>query len=360
MAEMNPREMQQALAQPFAPEDLEWRIQTTSKDKTRGMAVPYVTNRAIQTRLDEVCGPDNWYNDFKPWHANGKKESQLCGIAIHFEGRGWITKWDGAEDSDIESVKGGLSDSMKRAAVQWGIGRVLYNLDSVWVDIEQVGSSFVIKNSERSKLDNAYLSALQRLGLKPVAASGIQSLLTPKSAPEPKPPKNENPAPAPKQEQPQGQNQAPRQQVQASNGQQPAQQGQPPRGQQPRQQAARQTMQAQPDAVQKAFGNAIRPDNSGAGHTLPFGNVQQAPQPAPELYTVLDAKVQGGMSGSNTLVYLETPQKKQLYAYVRGVRQELTRGTQLCNVKLKTQKQDTVAFYVLEAYEIYQQVQQAA
>ena len=72
-------EMQQALAQPFAPEDLEWRIQTTSKDKTRGMAVPYVTNRAIQTRLDEVCGPDNWYNDFKPWHANGKKESQLCG-----------------------------------------------------------------------------------------------------------------------------------------------------------------------------------------------------------------------------------------------------------------------------------------
>ena len=369
MSEMNPREMQQALAQPFAPEDLEWRIQTTSKDKTRGMAVPYVTNRAIQTRLDEVCGPDNWYNDFKPWHANGKKESQLCGIAIHFEGRGWITKWDGAEDSDIESIKGGLSDSMKRAAVQWGIGRVLYNMDSVWVDIEQVGSSFVIKNSERCKLDNAYLSALQRLGLKPAAASGIQSLLTPKSAPEQKTPKNENPAPAPKQDQPQGQNQAParqapRQQVQASNGQQSAQQGQPPRDQQPRQQAPRQTMQApqqaRSDTFQKAFGNAHRPDSSGAGHTMPFGTVQQAPQPAPELYTVLDAKVQGGMSGSNTLVYLETPQKKQLYAYVRGVRQELIRGAQLCNVKLKTQKQDTVAFYVLEAYEIYQQVQQAA
>lgn len=360
MAEMNPREMQQALAQPFAPEDLEWRIQTTSKDKTRGMAVPYVTNRAIQTRLDEVCGPDNWYNDFKPWHANGKKESQLCGIAIHFEGRGWITKWDGAEDSDIESVKGGLSDSMKRAAVQWGIGRVLYNLDSVWVDIEQVGSSFVIKNSERSKLDNAYLSALQRLGLKPAAASGIQPLLTPKSAPEPKSPKNEKPAPAPKQEQPQGQIQAPRQQGQAPNGQQPAQQGQPPRGQQPRQQAARQTMQAQPDAFQKAFGNAIRPDNSGAGHTLPFGNVQQAPQPAPELYTVLDTKVQGGMSGSNTLVNLETPEKKQLYAYVRGARPELVSGVQLSHVKLTTRKQDTVIFYVLETYEVFRSGQQAA
>ena len=355
MQELTSRQIQQALAQPFAPEDLEWRLQQAYEDKMRGMAVPYVTNRAIQNRLDEVCGPENWYNDFKPWHSNGKKESQLCGIAIHFEGRGWITKWDGAEDSDIEPVKGGLSDSMKRAAYQWGIGRVLYSLDTVWVDIERKGRSLVIKDSERAKLDNAYLSALQRLGLKPAAASGIQSLLTPKSAPEPKSPKNESPAPAPKQEQPQGQ---------APNSQQPVQQGRPPRGQQPRQQAPRQTMQApqqaQPDAFQKAFGNAIRPDSSGAGHALPFGNVQQTPQPAPEIYTVLDAKVQGGMSGSNTLVYLETPQKKQLYAYVRGVRQELTRGTQLCNVKLKTQKQDTVAFYVLEAYEIYQQVQQAA
>ena len=128
MAQLNPKEMQQALALPFAPEDLEWRLQNTIEEKMRGLAVPYVTNRAIQNRLDEVCGPENWYNDFKPWHSNGKKEAQLCGIAIYFEGRGFITKWDGAEDSDIEAVKGGLSDSMKRAAVQWGIGRVLYDL----------------------------------------------------------------------------------------------------------------------------------------------------------------------------------------------------------------------------------------
>ena len=122
----DPREIQTALSKPFAPEDLEWRLQQTFEDKMRGIAVPYVTNRAIQNRLDESVGPENWYNSYKPWHGAGKKEAQLCGIAIYFEGRGFITKWDGAEDSDIEPVKGGLSDSMKRAAVQWGIGRVLY------------------------------------------------------------------------------------------------------------------------------------------------------------------------------------------------------------------------------------------
>ncbi len=310
MPQMNPREMQKALALPFAPEDLEWRIQTTSKDKTRGMAVPYVTNRAIQTRLDEVCGPDNWYNDFKPWHANGKKESQLCGIAIHFEGKGFITKWDGAEDSDIESVKGGLSDSMKRAAVQWGIGRVLYNMDSVWVDIEQYGSSYVIKNSERAKLDNAYLNALKRLGLEPAKASGIQSLLTPKTAPDQKIPPNEKSDPVSQKEQNRAQQKpAPASQEQSLQGQTTARQTQPT---------------------------------------------------VPELFTVLDAKVQSGMSGSNTVVRLESPDRKPFYAYVRGSHPELLRGMQLFNVKLTTRKQDNVIFYVVESYEIYVQTQQAA
>lgn len=78
-----------------------------------------------------------------------EKDAQLCGIAIYFEGKGFITKWDGAEDSDIEPIKGGLSDSMKRAAYQWGIGRVLYSLDTVWVDIERRGRSYIIKASER-------------------------------------------------------------------------------------------------------------------------------------------------------------------------------------------------------------------
>lgn len=48
------------------------------------------------------------------------------------------------------------------------------------------------------------------------------------------------------------------------------------------------------------------------------------------------------------------------YAYVRGVRPELTPGTQLSHVRLTTRKQDTVVFCVLESYEVYQQGQQAA
>jgi len=44
------REMQAALAKPFAPEDLEWRLQNTNEEKMRGMAVPYVTNHSEPSR----------------------------------------------------------------------------------------------------------------------------------------------------------------------------------------------------------------------------------------------------------------------------------------------------------------------
>ena len=150
MAQKDAKTIRAELAQPFAPEDLEWRLQRADKDGKWGIAVPFVTNRAIQNRLDDVVGPENWYNDFKPWHGDGKKAAQICGISIYFaEHQCFITKWDGAENSDIEPVKGGLSDSMKRAAVQWGIGRVLYNMNAVFVDVEQKGSSWIIRDGQQ-------------------------------------------------------------------------------------------------------------------------------------------------------------------------------------------------------------------
>ena len=76
MAQKDARAIQAELAKPFAAEDLEWRLQKAVEAQKRGIAVPFVTNRAIQNRLDDVVGPDCWYNDFKPWHAAGKKEAK--------------------------------------------------------------------------------------------------------------------------------------------------------------------------------------------------------------------------------------------------------------------------------------------
>lgn len=139
---MNSQDIAKELAKPFHPDDIEWRVGSTNADKTRGLALAYVTNRAIQNRLDEVFGPFGWQNQFREW----KVTSQICGISVwDVEKKEWITKWDGADDSQTEAVKGGLSDSMKRAGYQWGIGRYLYNLESQWMPIEQRGKTYVLK-----------------------------------------------------------------------------------------------------------------------------------------------------------------------------------------------------------------------
>lgn len=129
------------LQKPFLPDEIEWRVGSTNKDKTKGLALAYVTNRAIQNRLDEVFGPFGWKNEYKEWKGN----SQICGISVWDEGkREWITKWDGADDSNTEAVKGGLSDAMKRAGYQWGIGRYLYKLPQKWMELKQQGSSYAL------------------------------------------------------------------------------------------------------------------------------------------------------------------------------------------------------------------------
>ena len=50
------QEIMKRLRAPFAPEEIEWRVGATTKDKAKGMALAFVTNRAIQNRLDEVFG----------------------------------------------------------------------------------------------------------------------------------------------------------------------------------------------------------------------------------------------------------------------------------------------------------------
>jgi len=117
-----------SLQKPFEESDIQWRVQQAgipASGKPYVMAIPYVSNRAIQKRLDEVFGPFGWENAYMPT-PDGK--GYLCGITIHSEKRS-VTKWDGAEYTNIEPLKGALSDSMKRSAVQLGIGRYLYNLE---------------------------------------------------------------------------------------------------------------------------------------------------------------------------------------------------------------------------------------
>ena len=128
------------LSKPFGQSDIEWRAGATNQDKTRALALAYITSRAVMDRLDEVVGPENWRDEYQP----GPDGGLICGLSLRLDDE-WITKWDGAENTLVEEVKGGLSGAYKRAAVKWGIGRYLYKLDRVWVPCELTGKTVVLK-----------------------------------------------------------------------------------------------------------------------------------------------------------------------------------------------------------------------
>jgi hypothetical protein len=107
-----------ALAAPFDPQEVKSRTQA-------GRQFQYVTARTVQNRLDNVAGPEGWWDDFIPG-----EHSVLCRLTIRLPDGSTLTKCDaggyaGMSDQGDDD-KSGYSDAYKRAAVKFGIGRYLY------------------------------------------------------------------------------------------------------------------------------------------------------------------------------------------------------------------------------------------
>lgn len=143
------------LKDPFPVNLISWRVGATNAKKnggkaTSGIALAYIDARDVMERLDTVCGIEN-YQVLHP-HANGKTSCRI-GIKIKDE---WIWKENGAGDSAMDAEKGAFSDSFKRAAVLWGVGRYLYDVPNIWVDLDDWGK---IKNPADPRLMKALVEA---------------------------------------------------------------------------------------------------------------------------------------------------------------------------------------------------------
>lgn len=119
----------------FPRDAVSWRAQSMNKDGTSAMALAYIDARDVMNRLDEVCGPGGWQDRYE-FHGSRTVCYLSINVPVIDDVGEWITKADGAGDTDVEAEKGGISDAFKRAAVKWGIGRYLYDLDAPWVPCE--------------------------------------------------------------------------------------------------------------------------------------------------------------------------------------------------------------------------------
>lgn len=88
----------------------------------------YLDARAVMNRLDDVFGVAGWQTKFE---TAFDKAMVVCHLSCRVNGE-WITKSDAGalseQPDEGDRYKAGYSDSLKRAAVHWGIGRYLHEM----------------------------------------------------------------------------------------------------------------------------------------------------------------------------------------------------------------------------------------
>jgi len=129
------KEVFEQLAEPFPPELVNWKPQTLTSDKKRGMAVAFVSPRAYIDRLNEVAG-GSWSDDYEIHNGGGVV---LCRLTILGATRADIGE---AEPGDQNTATSAIAQAFKRACVKFGLGAYLYKLPKLWMDYDQQKRSF--------------------------------------------------------------------------------------------------------------------------------------------------------------------------------------------------------------------------
>lgn len=133
----------QQLRAPFAPNRIEWRIQscgTKSDGSVWAKCLAYIDNRSAMERLDEVYGEDWSHKEEFKQIGN----SAVCTVTISIAGSRSVSGSCEVElnkSDDIDPFKSGASGAMKRAVVNLGIGRYLYDLPETWAVIAEDGAN---------------------------------------------------------------------------------------------------------------------------------------------------------------------------------------------------------------------------
>lgn len=125
------KRIEEELHKPFSIEELEWVVSSTWANGSKGIIAPYTSARAVMKRLDEVFGIAGWSVSYRVIDGVGV----ICALKVKV-GDEWIVKEDGSGFTKVEPIKGGISGALKRAASCFGIGRKLYELPTVFVDLD--------------------------------------------------------------------------------------------------------------------------------------------------------------------------------------------------------------------------------
>jgi hypothetical protein len=120
------------LRSPFPADKLGVKIQSFSKDKTKAMLVLYVQHTDAMDRLEEVD---------PAWSAEVLQE-QSVGDTVYVRMRLTVKGVSRENVGEGGDPKGAYSDALKRCAMLFGVGRYLYDSETVWTPYDDQRDRF--------------------------------------------------------------------------------------------------------------------------------------------------------------------------------------------------------------------------
>ena len=132
---------------PFPPDQVQWRVTNTAKDKKRGQIVPYADPRAYADRLNALFTAQGWTRKYqietmsnitrmkKGENISSGKILVTCTVTIVGL---WSHSGTGEEWADDENgMTSADAQAFKRACSCFGLGRYFYEFQGSWVDLDQ-------------------------------------------------------------------------------------------------------------------------------------------------------------------------------------------------------------------------------
>ena len=110
----------------------QWRVQSFSKKKAIATVMAYIDQRDVMDVLDAHC-EYGWQKKYEEISGN-----LFCYIGINMPDGTIHWRSDCGVESQADKEKGQASDAAKRAAVNWGIGRFLYEMGVEYVTSSEV------------------------------------------------------------------------------------------------------------------------------------------------------------------------------------------------------------------------------
>lgn len=151
MSVMSEQDMFLRLRCPFTNEAIKWKIQTNPKDgESFALCVAYVDARDVAARLNEVVGI-NWESNFSDLIFFSDEKKGEVGVRCYLTVLGH-TRTDIGTLPTTEPLKGGYSDALKRAAVQFGIAAYVYAFPVVKAEVQKFGRSYYFTPNAKKEL----------------------------------------------------------------------------------------------------------------------------------------------------------------------------------------------------------------